>query len=592
MDDFEKEDGETRVPRGSKLLFIVIFLGVVSLGLGAASAFGFEYKGFLSQTASLLTQTFRDVFQEKRQLSPAAEIALDNQEGSDLVRQINEGLLPGEKISSEKSGTDISFIEKTTTDNSEKKKEKTTATEPTVLNIGSKTKQNVSTTPKLPSPAVSDCNFVSQENPDRHVILNEIAWMGSPPLGGENASAAGNNEWMEIKNVSWENISLTGWRILDQTEKLEIVFGDGDSLNLGEIFLLERTDDDSVRGIAANKIYTGSLSNGGEWLKILDAQCGVVDEVDASHGWPGGDNTTKQTLERDAENFGWHTSAVSGGTPKVENSQPKPAERQTPSSTTVTPPRYTISVATQGSGSGVVTSSPSGISCGFDCSEEYISGTTVTLAARPDPQSVFDDWSGACAGASACTIIISSTVSVVAAFTSTAPPQTGPTPPPVPASGINHLVISEVQITGGSGKADSDFIKIFNPMAVAVDISNWKLRKRTQSGTESSIRVFPDGSAIAPSGNFLWANSNSGFSASIGANVSSTATLTASSSIALEDSSSVVVDALAWGSGHTNPFVEGAAYPNNPGANQILKRKSTSGVFQDTNSNADDFEIQ
>jgi hypothetical protein len=51
-------------------------------------------------------------------------------------------------------------------------------------------------------------------------------------------------------------------------------------------------------------------------------------------------------------------------------------------------------VSTTGTGSGTVTSSPSGISCGADCSESYASGTSVTLTATPAAGSTFAGWSG------------------------------------------------------------------------------------------------------------------------------------------------------------------------------------------------------
>jgi hypothetical protein len=47
-----------------------------------------------------------------------------------------------------------------------------------------------------------------------------------------------------------------------------------------------------------------------------------------------------------------------------------------------------------GSGVGTVTSNPSGIHCGADCSEPYSAGGRVTLVARPAFGSIFAGWSG------------------------------------------------------------------------------------------------------------------------------------------------------------------------------------------------------
>jgi hypothetical protein len=56
--------------------------------------------------------------------------------------------------------------------------------------------------------------------------------------------------------------------------------------------------------------------------------------------------------------------------------------------------QYQLNVTKAGTGSGTVTSSPSGINCGIDCSESYTSGTQVTLTATPDSGTTFTGWSG------------------------------------------------------------------------------------------------------------------------------------------------------------------------------------------------------
>ena len=69
-------------------------------------------------------------------------------------------------------------------------------------------------------------------------------------------------------------------------------------------------------------------------------------------------------------------------------------------------------------GAGTVTSSPPGIDCGADCSEDYLDGTTVELTASAGADSTFTGWTGACTGSGTCTVTMSSARTVTAAFRS------------------------------------------------------------------------------------------------------------------------------------------------------------------------------
>lgn len=165
------------------------------------------------------------------------------------------------------------------------------------------------------------------------VVINEIAWMGT--------EASYNDEWIELYNNSDSAINLAGWQLeaADGTPAIQL----SGTVPAHDFYLMERTDDNTVPGVAADLIYKGSMGNNGENLRLYDVSGGVKDSVDALSGWFSGDNALKQTMERkrvdadgsEAEN--WQTSLDAGGTPKAQNSsgvQQQPAQTDSRASTT------------------------------------------------------------------------------------------------------------------------------------------------------------------------------------------------------------------------------------------------------------------
>jgi phospholipase C len=69
------------------------------------------------------------------------------------------------------------------------------------------------------------------------------------------------------------------------------------------------------------------------------------------------------------------------------------------------------------SGTGVVTSTPTGINCGSTCTADFAGNTTVTLSASPGSGSTFSGWSGACSGTSTCSVVMTAAAAVKATFT-------------------------------------------------------------------------------------------------------------------------------------------------------------------------------
>jgi len=85
---------------------------------------------------------------------------------------------------------------------------------------------------------------------------------------------------------------------------------------------------------------------------------------------------------------------------------------------TFTVDELALTVVKQGSGTGAVTSSPAGISCGTTCNADFAYGTLVTLTASHGSNSEFGGWSGdGCSGTSTtCVVTLNQARSVEASF--------------------------------------------------------------------------------------------------------------------------------------------------------------------------------
>jgi hypothetical protein len=85
-------------------------------------------------------------------------------------------------------------------------------------------------------------------------------------------------------------------------------------------------------------------------------------------------------------------------------------------SVTAAVPKFTLTIAKSGTGTGTVTSSAGGLNCGTTCAAAFDSGTSLTLMAIPDANSTFAGWSGACSGSGSCTVTIDAAKTATATF--------------------------------------------------------------------------------------------------------------------------------------------------------------------------------
>lgn len=157
-----------------------------------------------------------------------------------------------------------------------------------------------------------------------------------------------------------------------------------------------------------------------------------------------------------------------------------------------------------------------------------------------------------------------------------------------------HILIAEVQITGGSGKTTNDFIKIFNPSSSPFNLKGYRLVKRTKTGTnDTSLKSWTSDAVIPSHGYHIWANSSFS-SLTPPPDTTTSGSIADDNGIAIRqgaEDTGTIIDAVAWGSAQ-NIFIESSPYAANPGANQILSRKTLNGSLQDTDNNQNDFEVR
>lgn len=79
--------------------------------------------------------------------------------------------------------------------------------------------------------------------------------------------------------------------------------------------------------------------------------------------------------------------------------------------------QYELAITQTGVGSGLVTSTPTGLNCGAICAADFDFGTEVTLTATADEGFAFRGWSGACSGvAPVCVVTVEEAQAVTANF--------------------------------------------------------------------------------------------------------------------------------------------------------------------------------
>ncbi|MEW6052162.1 MAG: DUF1566 domain-containing protein [Nitrospirota bacterium] len=198
-------------------------------------------------------------------------------------------------------------------------------------------------------------------------------------------------------------------------------------------------DGTPLTGLAGYKVYYGTVSR--NYTQSIDVG-----------------NVTTYTVPNLSDGVTYYFAATAYNTAQKESQYSNEISRA------MSPPplpQYILTVGKGGTGTGTVISAPAGVSCGTDCTEAYTAGTSVTLSASPDGNSLFSGWSGACAGTGACALTMDAAKSVTATFaiktfTLTATAGAGGSISPSGTVTVNHGASQTYTITPNTGYAIAD----------------------------------------------------------------------------------------------------------------------------------------
>ena len=154
---------------------------------------------------------------------------------------------------------------------------------------------------------------------DSVVTFNEL-------LYNPAASDTG-GEWIELHNQLSVDVDLSNWSL---SGGIEYSFAPGTTIGSGDYLVIAK---DAAALEAAEGItgvlggFSGSLSNGGETIHLLDHNDRIMDELiyEDEGDWPVAADGSGATLAKISEHLAtgdfdaWHFSDTVGGTPGIEN---------------------------------------------------------------------------------------------------------------------------------------------------------------------------------------------------------------------------------------------------------------------------------
>jgi hypothetical protein len=153
-----------------------------------------------------------------------------------------------------------------------------------------------------------------------------------------------------------------------------------------------------------------------------------------------------------------------------------------------------------------------------------------------------------------------------------------------PSASYLKILITEVQISPTAER----FIELYNPNNSTIDLTDWYIQKKTQTGSDFASLVSKTyfNSKIINAYNYFLISRSALAEADI---VLNNLTLVESNVIQLKNPNGEIADKIGWGQAQDSE----TSPTQNPQTNQTIGRKWLEGTdYQDTDNNSVDFEIQ
>jgi hypothetical protein len=265
-----------------------------------------------------------------------------------------------------------------------------------------------------------DANSI-QADPLYTAVNSDLHLMGVSPNVGTGTQVIGVTDDVDgdVRDVTTPDIGADEFVIASPEMN---VTGNAQSIANGDLTpdTADHTDFETAAVSSGTVIRTFTIANAGDSdLALSGIPKVVVSGTNASDfsitsdpaSSVGASSSTTFQVTFDPSDNGFRTAQISIDNNDADENPYTFAIRGTGEST------FTLTLEKSGAGSGSVTSSPAGIDCGIDCSEDYAGSTEVTLTATSDAGSTFDGWSGgACSGTGTCVVTMDAAKTVTADF--------------------------------------------------------------------------------------------------------------------------------------------------------------------------------